>query len=279
MSLTPRPGRSAPLVSCLMVTLAGPKRLKLLKQSVASYLAQIYQNRELVIVVDNLRVEDRREISSYLTSLGRPDIRCSFPDRKLNLGALRNLSMEQAKGDVLCLWDDDDLSHPERLGSQLRFLIENRLDAVLLTDYLHVFADQNLCYWEHWQKGIGGPPATLMMVKGHRVRYLESGPQSRRGEDRNFIARLKRSLKVGLFEAPAFYYLYFFHGDNTWDFGHHRRVALQMAVSKEKLIANKKYLMSGIKEVAGFQLPRLRFTDADGPLFLWRHFFETGKGP
>lgn len=267
MSLTPRPGGSAPLVSCLMATLAGPKRLKLLKQSITSYLAQTYQNRELVIVVDNLKAEDRREILSYVTSLERPDIRCNFPDRKLNLGALRNLSMEQAKGEVLCLWDDDDLSHPERLQSQLRFLIENGFDAVLLTDYLHVFADQNLYYWEHWQKGIGGPPATLMMVKGHAVRYLESGPRSRRGEDRHFIARLKRSLKVGLFEAPAFYYLYFFHGDNTWDFDHHRRVALQMAVSKEKLIAKKKYLMTGIKEVAGFQLPHLKFMDAEGPWF------------
>jgi glycosyltransferase involved in cell wall biosynthesis len=268
---------SSPLVSCLMVTLAGRQRLKLLKQSIASYLAQTYENRELVIIVDNRTAEDRGQLLSYLSSLGRPDIRCYLPDCKLSLGALRNLSVERAKGDILCLWDDDDLSHPERLKSQLRFLIENRLDAVLLTDYLHIFPHQSLCYWEHWHdKRIGGLHATLMMVNGHRVRYAESGPYSQQGEDTNLIARLKGSFKLGLFEAPAFYYLYFFHGHNTWGLAHHRSLAKQMAVSREKLISNKKYLIDGIKEVPGFQLPRLQFMEREGPLFLWAHFFQTG---
>jgi glycosyltransferase involved in cell wall biosynthesis len=268
------------LVSCLMVTLAGPKRLTPLKQSIASYLAQTHENRELVVIVDNLKAEDRRQFLSYVSSLERPDIRCSLPDHKLSLGALRNLSMDEAKGAILCLWDDDDLSHPKRLESQLQFLTENRLDAVLLTDYLHIFPRQSVCYWEHWQdKRIGGFPGSLMMVKGHGVRYRESGPQSERGEDIDFIARLKSSIKVGLFEAPAFYYLYFFHGDNTWGFAHHRTLAMKTAVSKEKLISNKKYLISGINEVAGFQLPRLRFMGRKSPQFLWAHWFQTGKAP
>lgn len=266
---------SSTLVSCLMITPAGERRQKLLRSSIESYLSQTYEHKELVIVVDNLNKEAYRQLLSYLSTLGRSDIRCVFPDRKLSLGALRNVSMDHAAGDLLCQWDDDDLSHPERVKSQLQFLIENRLGAVMLSDNLHIFPQQGICYWERWQKRIGGAPATIMMKKGHGIRYPESGPESQRGEDTNFIARLKSSLKLGLFEAPPFHYLYFFHDNNTWGFIHHRMLARSMAVSKEKLISSREYLINGIKQVAGLQVPSIQFMEREGPVFLWTRSADT----
>src|SRR3984957_4311504 len=261
---------SPPLISCLMVTLADEQRLKLLQASVASYNSQTYQNKELIVVIDHSGDKERKALLSYLSSLGQRDVRCIVPDRKLSLGALRNLSMASAQGEVLCQWDDDDLSHPDRLTAQARFLKTNHYDAAILADNLHIFQYEGLCYWESGKRNLmGGRPSTLMLRNGCGLSYPESGPRSVRGENADFLKQLKSTCKVGYFEAPAFHYLYFFHGGNTMDSTHHRMLTMRTCVPKEQVAGSRERLVKGIKEVVGFDLPALHVMAKRGPLFSW----------
>lgn len=260
---------SSPLISCLMVTSASKKRMGHLKLSITSYLSQTYKNRELVIVLDNPEEKDRKQLLSYISSLERTDIRCISPDGKRSLGALRNLSMDNAAGQILCQWDDDDLSHPERVKTQVQFLLANQFDAVLPTNILHIFEPAGFCYWETWDNWIGGFPGALMATKGHGLRYPESGQLSQRGEDAALIMQMKKTLKVGYLAAPAFHYLYFFHGGNTWNFSHHRSIAMTLTASREDLLSHQQDIASGLKDIVGFDLPHLKFMTMRGPALLW----------
>lgn len=224
----------------------------------------------MVIIMDRPSERDRQALQSHVSSLNRSDIRCIAPDRDLSLGALRNVSMSNANGDILCQWDDDDLSHPNRLTAQVEFILTNVHDAAILTDNLHIFLDEGLCYWETGRRNlIGGRPSTLMVRRHHGLLYPESGPESIRGEDTYFLKELRTRLNLGYFEAPAFHYLYFFHGSNTMDSAHHRMLALRTSVPREQLLANCEHLTKGIREVAGFGLSTLRMNTKEGYGLTW----------
>jgi len=47
-------------------------------------------------------------------------------------GELRNAGIARASGGLLCVWDDDDLSHPDRLTLQWRALAATGARAVFL---------------------------------------------------------------------------------------------------------------------------------------------------
>jgi glycosyltransferase involved in cell wall biosynthesis len=87
------------LVSCLCATYG---RFSFLREAVACFLAQDYSNKELLI----------------LNNHPEPII-CDLPGVKLfnrpgfpNLGACRNWLLEQARGEFIRTWDDDDLYLP-----------------------------------------------------------------------------------------------------------------------------------------------------------------------
>ncbi|MBK6395090.1 MAG: glycosyltransferase [Betaproteobacteria bacterium] len=102
-------------VSCLMAALPSPLRLPFFRRSVADYCRQSHPTRELVVVLDRGDPDARDAMIAHVESLGRDDVRVIEPDEKLTLGALRNVSVAEARGDVMCHWDDDDWFHPERV--------------------------------------------------------------------------------------------------------------------------------------------------------------------
>jgi hypothetical protein len=53
-----------------------------------------------------------------------------------NLGELRTFSVLEAKGLLLCLWDDDDIFHTDRLTEQYDYLNERGLAANILSEVL-----------------------------------------------------------------------------------------------------------------------------------------------
>src|SRR5262249_17336769 len=109
-------GSSLPLVSCLMITY---DRLSLAKCAILSFAAQTYPDKGLVVVGDG-QARFRRAVERYAAALGLARVRFvhAGPER-LTLGRLRNLSIEAAAGEIVCQWDDDDYSHPERLKLQV----------------------------------------------------------------------------------------------------------------------------------------------------------------
>lgn len=115
-----------PLISCLCVTRNRPEYLA---RTIRCFLSQTYQNRELIVIYPEadertaqcLRVFESPQIRSY--GINRPGA---------TLGELRNFSIECARGDYVCGWDDDDWHNPQRLQRQFAALASSKKGACVL---------------------------------------------------------------------------------------------------------------------------------------------------
>jgi glycosyltransferase involved in cell wall biosynthesis len=121
-----------PLVSCLCITQARPKKLR---RSIECFLAQTYANKELLIV---LREGDTATRSVAAEYGGRARIRTHvLADLDpMTLGEQRNLSIRLCRGEYFCVWDDDDWYHPERIETQEWTLRKYHKAACMLTHLL-----------------------------------------------------------------------------------------------------------------------------------------------
>lgn len=123
-------------ISCVCPTMAG--REKYLARAIDSFLSQTYPNRELVLVLDDdvrltQQCEDRLSILID-RELGLRLVTCR-PDRKYLLGEKRNMGTLQASGELICNWDDDDFSFPDRLKVQEELL---RISGQLVTAFSRI---------------------------------------------------------------------------------------------------------------------------------------------
>jgi glycosyltransferase involved in cell wall biosynthesis len=101
-----------PLVSCIMPTC---NRRFFVRQSIGYFLRQDYPNRELIVVDDG---------TDPIADLIPQDPRIRYlrlPTRQ-SIGAKRNLACEQAAGEVIAHWDDDDWMADWRLSYQVSSL-------------------------------------------------------------------------------------------------------------------------------------------------------------
>lgn len=194
-----------PLVSCLMVSRG---RVAMALVAVECFLRQTYPERELVLVDDD--PDDGLERA--LAGLDCSRIRhVRLPDQGLPLGALRNISLEQARGDYVCQWDDDDLHDPARLEMQLRALRQSDGQACVLVRWLAWWPRQQrlaLSNTRHWE-------GSLLCERSLMPRY----PELRRGEDTAVMQRLLESVRVVRLDLPRLY-VYVAHGANTFAADH-----------------------------------------------------------
>ena len=241
------------MISCLMVTLSSPHRIEYAKRSIDAYCGQTHADRELVVVADRAAPDGGHALSAYIRSLERDDIRIAIAAGPLRLGGLRNLSIDLARGDVICQWDDDDLSHPERLEKQFAALENGRHEAVYFEELLQYYPARGMLYLINWRATpAGGHPGTLMARRTAPIRYPESGEQATRGEDLAVALTLIDRGGVGYLRDAPHLYLYLSHGANTWDDGHHRMLSHELAVSKALLRRREAGIRSGL---APFSLP------------------------
>src|SRR6202012_3652619 len=101
--------------------------------------AQTWSPRELVVVLDQGTAEARAAIGRAVAEVDRGDIRIVEPPGPLSLGALRNLSWREARGEIVCIWDDDDLHHPERLARQVAALRAGGGLSIALSEVMQYF--------------------------------------------------------------------------------------------------------------------------------------------
>jgi glycosyltransferase involved in cell wall biosynthesis len=105
-----------PLVSCIMPT---KNRRDFIPAAIDCWQKQTYKNRELVIVDDG---EDCIEdLVPKLDSIWY--IRCE-PPTKFSTGTKRNYCNELARGSIICHFDDDDWSAPDRIENQVETILE-----------------------------------------------------------------------------------------------------------------------------------------------------------
>jgi glycosyltransferase involved in cell wall biosynthesis len=169
--------RDSLLVSCIMPT---ADRRGFVPRAIAQFLAQDYPDRELLIVDDGTdRIEDLVPED--------PRVRYIRLEQRLVLGAKRNLACEQARGELIVHWDDDDWSAPWRLRYQVEQLTAagadvGGLDRVLFHDPATGEA------WQYEYPRTGAPwvyGATLIYTRAfwHRNPF----PLMNVGEDSRFV--------------------------------------------------------------------------------------------
>ncbi|HSF47352.1 MAG TPA: glycosyltransferase, partial [Burkholderiales bacterium] len=106
--------RTRPLASCIMPT---ADRRYFARQAIHYFERQDYARKELIIVDDG-----RDAIADLIPDDKR--IRYIRLDTRMSVGAKRNRACEQAQGDVIVHWDDDDWYSPRRLTYQIQALLE-----------------------------------------------------------------------------------------------------------------------------------------------------------
>jgi hypothetical protein len=199
-----RPSR--PLVSALMVT--QPGRVKMARRAIECFCKQLYPFTELVVVS-----------AGDVSALGVPFHQ--VPDPGISLGELRNVALARATGDLVAIWDDDDLSTPERLSVQVKHLLVNPdADACLLS---------RVYFASRGRLGIAGEQPrgwepTLVAWKEELPAYQPLD----RGEDTALIA----NLYVTTIDEPALY-TYVFHGENTCGSEHFENIFRQAVLFSE----------------------------------------------
>ena len=184
------------------------------KNAIAYYRNQTFLSRRLLIVYEgttSLSVED--------SSAGWSDISfIKLPDTTLTLGARRNYAIERCETEFFCIWDDDDWHHPQRLEVQIQNLLStgkpsNVLSRVMLFDALQ--KQMYLSSERYWE----GTLLCRRDIFSDNIRY----GLVNKGEDDDLLSKLKKRELVSLTTAP-YLYTYVYHGNNTWDENHFRRL-------------------------------------------------------
>jgi glycosyltransferase involved in cell wall biosynthesis len=205
---------TAPLISCVMVT---RDRARLAGRAVRCLAAQTWPALELIVIDDG--DEDYEPVLAPLRD------RISVHYCKLRalagrrLGALRNLALDQARGELIAQWDDDEWYHPERLATQARTVLAgDAIACVLQWTLMHVDTPELADLPYRADAGLG-TPGTIV----HRRTALRY-PNLARNEDGRFLAQLARAGRVAAL-GPAHSHLFVrcFHGTNTWDARHFER--------------------------------------------------------
>ncbi|MHB8836768.1 MAG: glycosyltransferase [Candidatus Methylomirabilia bacterium] len=196
---------SHPLVSCLMVT---RDRAELARRSIRCFLRQEYPACELVIVEDGAD----RSLEQWVRELAEPRIKhLRLPDDRLALGQLRNRAVEAAAGELVAQWDDDDLSHPQRLALQVAVLADSGAEAALL--------ERQIIWWPERRRLAVSSRRTWEGSFLARKAILAPYPPRRHGEDTPVVEALLRERRVALLDAP-WLFVYCCHGGNTFSAAH-----------------------------------------------------------
>jgi glycosyltransferase involved in cell wall biosynthesis len=250
------PAPALPLVSCIMPTC---DRREFTALAIRKFQQQDYPNRELIVLDDGTDpVCDLVE--------GQPGVRYVRMDRRnVTIGEKRNICCSLARGEVICIWDDDDWYTPARLRCQVLPIAYGEADMTGLR------CDHLLCLpsGEAWSVGdavhrrmfesdvAGGTIAfhreVFEQIRFPHISLAEDAALIRMARARGF--RLKHIAGHGVFA-------YVRHARNTWRFEAGkfydprawRRVELPAAFDAEMLEAHRQACQAWLDnhpEVAG----------------------------
>ncbi|MCO6433790.1 glycosyltransferase [Nitrosomonas nitrosa] len=182
-----------PLVSCIMPTC---NRREFIPRAIEYFLRQDYPNKELIILDDG---ED------CVADLIPPDPRiCYFQDKnRQKVGAKRNWLCEQARGEIIVHWDDDDWSAPNRVSLQVDAICREEADICGLNRILFLAADTQSA-WEYVYAGrdarwVCGSSLCYTKIFWGRNRF----PDINDGEDTRFV-RADRTARIAVMPDNGF---------------------------------------------------------------------------
>lgn len=239
-----------PKVSCLTVT---ANRKHLMQRAIRCFQNQTYQNKEIVIIDDG-----KHDLGELLEPLPADQVNYIKLEKKPEntLGKLRNRSLEEANGDFLVQWDDDDWYHPDRISVQAQKLMEG-YDACCLSGALMHLDEEP--YMQHPYVGYlpNGIPGSIMHRADSSIRY----PHTRRAEDTVYLNEWMEKRYFQLPDDYAHLFIRCYHGLNTWEKDHFLR-RIRNNPKDAALYVWYKFIKGDL-----FDHPRFQLTDAQEEAF------------
>ncbi|NQX37633.1 Glycosyl transferase family 2 [Pedobacter steynii] len=217
--------RENPLISCICIT---SNRPLLMQRAIACFDSQDYPMKELVISYpeNDLLTKGVLDQIQDLSNIKMVRIERSENEK---LGVARNYAISAANGEFVCVWDDDDWHHPNRLSQQYSVIENGPFKASILMNILMYDSVDKETYYSGYRDWEG----TLLCEKETmlKTRYLEL----ERGEDTSVVYFLSsRNVLFRIIEM-AHLYVYIYHGSNTWGEGHFNSYFLQSKLLEEDI--------------------------------------------
>lgn len=110
-----------PLVSIQLITYNRPA---LLAQALGQIAAQDYLGPIEVIIVDDSPESAQSLLQRYADVL---DVRYVYVSRR-TIGEKRNIAVSEARGEIMCIWDDDDIFTVDRVRQQVSRMVARGAD-------------------------------------------------------------------------------------------------------------------------------------------------------
>ena len=203
-----------PLVSCLCVTHQKPE---LLARAVACFLSQSYPLKQLVIVYENIDPLTEAYVRKLSLTTAIKLVRADSRSVKKTLGELRNIAVQEADGEYVCQWDDDDWCHSDRISYQVEALLKSDKPASILDRWIIYNAIDHKAYYSHKRLWEG----SIMCQKD--IFQLKSYSAVSKGEDTAIIDYLDEHNYLASLDAP-YLYIYIYHSRNTWALDHFKDI-------------------------------------------------------
>jgi glycosyltransferase involved in cell wall biosynthesis len=258
-----------PVVTCTMVTRPG-ERLAHVKRAIGYFAAQTQPDKELVIALDAGSEADKAAVESHVAGLGRDDVHVHRAPGQPSLGQLRNFAISRARGQLVAVWDDDDVYHPQRLEQQVNQLRGSGAIATFLTEVLHLLLRRREVFCTNYRNTVQKcVPGSGLFRRDVAARYPEVGAESLRGEDTVFTLQLMAEGRVHLVDDAAHLYTYVHHGLNTSGDAHHDMLARTLSVSRGKLVRREERIREALS-LAGLGLAEVEVKASNGVAFVWK---------
>lgn len=186
-------------VTAIMVTGHRKGRRAFAMNAVDCFLRQNYGACDLLVINTGASLE-----------ISKANVREVCLDQgAMTLGDLRNLGLEEARGEFVIQWDDDDWHHPDRIAAQIEFSDDG--EPCLLGEQIRHSFTTRRSFVAVIGSGIHG---TILHRRDCTPRY----PSLARGEDAVFTESFS---KHGILHGKPHLYVRFYHGMNTW---HERKI-------------------------------------------------------
>lgn len=236
------------MITALMVT--HPKKKDVVQQSIESFLNQTYVNKYLLIL--NTSVD--KGYTDYLIELAIGYDQIIIMENvkpKSTLGENRNRLLDVARGDIVMTWDDDDLSHPNRMQVQYDYMKIQNKRFCFLTAYCHLFeTTKELFILDrlHNTSAIYSGNVDLdEILENTMMGYLEDIRNFRydsvdSGEDSPLNKSILKTKNVAFLTGRPNLFTYRFCGSNVWKMSHHKEIVRKAKDMSFKLLNSPNYL-------------------------------------
>jgi hypothetical protein len=233
-----------------------PSRYGQLQRAILDFVAQTHIERELVVVVDNAG-DFSSAVQAFVDQL-------MLPDNGPKIHVLSRLAKSQleglaygaafAGGEILTLWDDDNLNHPDRLKEQLEVQVQPKFKQAItvLSEGMYYFWKDNDLFVVAMDRPDGTAaqrtlPSTMMAYRQF-FPALEPNARSKPSETLlNNAAKAGRKI-VPIGGKPYLHVVGVTH-DNLRTYEYHRGVAQSQGRTATWLNANKDNLTAAAQAI------------------------------